>query len=176
MVALSAPTHSPRLPAPSEKDRVQASGQRQAICLLLWRAMQQAQRPLSPCAWCQLGAWPPRQGLSLLAHLVCVCVGWSGCRPGPNEDHTSGAGLTTLMPPPSPNTAPPIGPSSIHPHRPLGVCHTTPTFFHLGVFTSNAPSPPRDPSFPWPTPPLPLDLSTHVPSSERSSLSPVPPS
>lgn len=43
-------------------------------------------------------------------------------------------------------------------------------------FTSNAPSPPTAPSFPWPFSLPPLDLGTRAPSSARSSLTPVPPS
>lgn len=123
------------------------------------------------CSRCQLG--PGLRARGSPRWRPCCVLGLAGLGTDLAQMKTIGVepGLTPLPP----NTHCSIL-SQLHPRQLLwggGRLVLTPP---QASFTSNAPSPLTAPSFPWPISLLPLDLGTRVPSSERSSPSPAPPS
>lgn len=138
-------SHPPPAPSSSlEEDRAQASGKSGALSAPL-EAMQQAQRPPALVPGASLGQDSHRRG-SLCWHISCVSA-LAGLGVDLAQMKTIQVGqarpLSCLSHPQHCSSW-----SQLHPHRPLGVSHTTPTFFHLGAFTPNAPCPPAAPSFP----------------------------
>lgn len=97
-VAMACSSWHSELPASQfPQRRTQHSRWSQASCVLPWRAVQQAQGPLTQCTWCHLAAVP------------------TGCEPGWSKEHGCGARLEYSHASfPTCHLTDPIGPTSSH--------------------------------------------------------------